>query len=115
MQAIRDYYKEYKPKCYLFENENTGDPISIRTIQEVFKAAKKKAGLNKKAGMHSLRHSFATHLHESGIDIKYIKDLLGHSDIRTTEVYTHVSKKYMGKIKSPSTTLKCKMCDMTCQ
>ncbi len=100
LDQLRLYFEEYKPKEYLFEGQY-GAAISTRTIQEVFTAAKQKAGIKQKVGIHSLRHSFATHLHESGIDIKYIGDLLGHKDVKTTSIYTHVSKREIGKIKSP--------------
>ncbi len=97
---LRSYFKEYKPKEYLFEGQY-GGAITTRTIQKVFTNAKLKAGIKQEVGIHSLRHSFATHLHESGIDIKYIGDLLGHKDIKTTNIYTHVSKREIGKIRSP--------------
>ena len=97
---LRTYFKAYKPKVYLFEGQY-GGAISTRSIQQVFTNAKQKAGVNQDVGIHSLRHSFATHLHESGIDIKYIGDLLGHNSIKTTNIYTHVSKSEIGKIRSP--------------
>mgnify|MGYP001546207256 FL=1 len=100
LTQLRSYFKEYKPKEYLFEGQY-GGAISTRTIQQVFTSAKKKAGIKQEVGIHSLRHSFATHLHESGIDIKYIGDLLGHTSIKTTNIYTHVSKREIGKIRSP--------------
>ena len=106
LEAIKNYYKKFKPKIYLFENEETGEPISLRTIQKVFEYAKQRAGLHKKAGIHSLRHSYATHLHEHGVDIKFLKELLGHSSLKTTETYTHVSKRDISKIVSPLDTLK---------
>jgi integrase/recombinase XerD len=100
LDQLRLYFKEYKPKLYLFEGQY-GAAITTRTIQQVFTNAKQKAGLKQDVGIHSLRHSFATHLHESGIDIKYIGDLLGHNSIKTTSIYTHVSKREIGKIRSP--------------
>ncbi|HNR20993.1 MAG TPA: tyrosine-type recombinase/integrase [Bacteroidia bacterium] len=100
LTQLRIYVKEYKPKTYLFEGQY-GGPISARTIQSVFLTAKKMAGIHQKTGIHGLRHSFATHLHENGIDIKYIQDLLGHNSIKTTSIYTHVSQRQIGKIKSP--------------
>lgn len=100
LNQLRLYFKEYKPKEYLFEGQY-GGAITTRTIQKIFTDAKQKVGINQKVGIHSLRHSFATHLHESGIDIKYIGDLLGHKDVKTTSIYTHVSKREIGKIKSP--------------
>ncbi len=108
LEFLREYYKKYKPKVHVFENDLTHEAISIRTIQQIFQDAKKKAGLLKKAGIHSLRHSYATHLHEQGVDIKYLKDLLGHTSIKTTERYTHVSKKDISKITSPLDKLKLK-------
>ena len=106
LEVVRACFKEYKPAVYVFENANTKEPVNIRTIQYIFNAAKIKAGLIKKAGIHSLRHSYATHLHEQGVDIKFIKELLGHNSLRTTEKYTHVSKKDISKIKSPLDKLK---------
>ncbi|MBO9683454.1 MAG: tyrosine-type recombinase/integrase, partial [Flavisolibacter sp.] len=103
LDILRAYIKKYKPrpKVYLFESEQTGTSYPPRTIQRIFQLAKTKAGLSKQIGIHSLRHSFATHLLEKGTDIRYIKDLLGHFDIRTTERYLHVSKKDLVNIISP--------------
>jgi site-specific recombinase XerD len=70
-------------------------------VQQIFTNAKIKAGIKKEVGVHSLRHSFATHLLDKGTDIRYIKDLLGHFDIRTTERYLHVSKQQLVNIISP--------------
>ena len=103
LDILRNYVKEYKPKpaVYLFESEQTLKPYPIRTVQQIFTNAKNKAGIKKEVGVHSLRHSFATHLLDKGTDIKYIKDLLGHFDIKTTERYLHVSKKQLVNIVSP--------------
>ena len=79
----------------------TGDAYPIRTVQQIFSNAKRDAGILKSVGIHSLRHSFATHLLDKGTDIRYIKDLLGHFDIRTTERYLHVSKHQLVNIASP--------------
>ena len=100
LKQLRIYYKEYHPKNYLFEGAD-GGMYSVRSLQQVFKAAKAGAGNNKTGGIHSLRHSFATHLLEQGTDIKIIQELLGHNSLRTTEKYTHVSKKLISKIESP--------------
>jgi site-specific recombinase XerD len=89
------------PKEYLFESEQTGKAYPTRTVQQIFTNAKKKAGIRKEVGIHSLRHSFATHLLDKGTDIRYIKDLLGHFDIKTTERYLHVSKKQLVNVISP--------------
>ena len=103
LDILRSYIKKYKPKprVYLFESEQTGTAYPTRTIQRIFQLAKEKAGIKKEIGIHSLRHSFATHLLEKGTDIRYIKDILGHFDIRTTERYLHVSKKDLINIISP--------------
>lgn len=97
---LREYFKEYQPKKWLFEGQS-GDQYSTRSVQEVIQQTKRKAGVTKKGSIHALRHSFATHLFEGGTDILSIKELLGHSSLRTTMIYTHVSKKHLTKIQSP--------------
>ncbi len=103
LDILREYIKMYKPrpKKYLFESEQTHTAYPSRTIQQIFSNAKNKAGIKKEVGIHSLRHSFATHLLEKGTDIIYIKDLLGHFNIKTTERYLHVSTKKLVNITSP--------------
>jgi site-specific recombinase XerD len=85
----------------VFEGQFAGEPYSARSAQEILKSAIIKAGLEKKATMHTLRHSFATHLLEGGTDIRYIQQFLGHSSIKTTTIYTHLSKSAVDKIESP--------------
>ncbi len=103
LDILRQYIKTYQPRplIYLFESEQTLTAYPVRTVQQIFSNAKHKAGIQKDVGIHSLRHSFATHLLDKGTDIKYIKDLLGHFNIRTTERYLHVSKKQLVNIGSP--------------
>ena len=103
LDILRNYIKTSKPrpKVYLFESAQTGTAFPTGTIQQVFRNAKAVAGIKKDVGIHSLRHSFATHLLEKGTDIRYIKELLGHFNIRTTEIYLHVSKKSLVNIVSP--------------
>lgn len=103
LDILRSYIKNYKPKPieYLFESEQTGTGYPVRTIQRVFQIAKDRARISKSVGIHSLRHSFATHLLEKGTDIRYIKDLLGHFSIKTTERYLHVSREKLVNIISP--------------
>lgn len=103
LDILRQYIKEYKPapRVYLFESEQTLTAYPTRTVQQIFSNAKHNAGIRKDVGIHSLRHSFATHLLDKGTDIRYIKDLLGHFNIRTTERYLHVSKKQLVNIISP--------------
>ncbi|WP_336518552.1 tyrosine-type recombinase/integrase [Pollutibacter soli] len=100
LKLLREYFLEYKPVKYLFESK-AGEQYSIRSIQEIFQQAKKQAGIDMKGGIHTLRHSYATHLLESGTDIRFIQELLGHNNIKTTVRYTHVSIKKMGNIRSP--------------
>jgi site-specific recombinase XerD len=100
LEQLRLYFKTYTPKDFLFEGQYGGQ-YSTRSVQKVFKDAMKKAKINKEVGIHSLRHSFATHLLEAGTDITFIQTLLGHKDIQTTLRYIHVSKKTIKNIKSP--------------
>jgi site-specific recombinase XerD len=100
LKQLRAYYQAYKPQKYLFEGQNGGQ-YATRSLQNVFKNALKKAGINKDVGIHSLRHSYATHLLEQGTDIRFIQELLGHKDIKTTLIYTDVSNKNIRNIKSP--------------
>ena len=97
---LRNYYRSYHPKTYLFEGQYGGQ-YSIRSVQAVFKNAMQKAHINKTVGIHGLRHSYATHLLECGTDMFFIQKLLGHKDIKTTEIYAKVSNRQIGNIKSP--------------
>lgn len=101
LKMLREYYKIYKPKTYLFEGQNMGIPYDARSLQLILKQALQKTGITKPVTLHWLRHSYATHLLESGTDLRYIQELLGHSSSKTTEIYTHVSTKSIQQIKSP--------------
>jgi integrase/recombinase XerD len=98
--VLRQYVAAYRPTYWLFEGQSGGQ-YSERSVQEVFTAAKIKAQINPNATTHWLRHSFATHLLEKGIDLRYIQELLGHESTRTTELYTHITKKGWNNLKSP--------------
>lgn len=98
---IEQYLKEYKPKRYLFESTQPGVKYSAKSIQNIFSTACQKAEIKKHATVHTLRHSFATHLLESGTDLRIIQEILGHSSSKTTEIYTHVSTATISKIRSP--------------
>lgn len=97
---LKEYLELYRPVDWLFEGA-TGGQYGERSVQNVFTAAKLKSKINVTATTHTLRHSFATHLLEKGVDIRYIQELLGHESSKTTEIYTHITKKGMGNIKSP--------------
>jgi len=101
LEVLRQYFTIFRPTEWLFEGQEKGMPYGIRSAQEIFKHAFSRLGIPKRASFHTLRHSFATHLLESGTDIKYIQELLGHNDIRTTMRYTHVSNKALQNIESP--------------
>lgn len=101
LEMLREYYKVYKPTTYLFEGRTKGQPYDARSLQLILKQALQKTGITKPATLHWLRHSFATHLLESGTDLRYIQELLGHNSSKTTEIYTHVSTKSIQQIKSP--------------
>ena len=100
LDLLRKYFVIYKPKVWLFEGA-TGGQYSVGSIQTIMKDSVKKAGIKKKVSVHSLRHSFATHLLEHGTDLRYIQELLGHSSSTTTEIYTHITTKGFDQIKSP--------------
>jgi len=101
LQLLREYVTLYKPKSYLFEGQYKETHYSSRSAQTIFNNAITGLNLPESISFHSLRHSYATHLLENGTDIKYIQDLLGHNDIKTTLRYTHVSIKALAKIESP--------------
>ncbi len=101
LELLREYYKLYKPKFYLFEGQHPGKQYDARSLQQVLKNTLKKTGIQKPVTLHWLRHSYATHLLESGTDLRYIQELLGHNSSKTTEIYTHVSTKNIQQIKSP--------------
>ncbi len=100
LKLLDEYLVAYTPRHFLFEGPNDAR-YSDTSVQQIFKHAKQKAGITSPATVHTLRHSFATHLLENGTDLRYIQTLLGHSSSKTTEIYTHVSTKAIGKIRSP--------------
>ncbi|MDD2590356.1 MAG: tyrosine-type recombinase/integrase, partial [Fermentimonas sp.] len=97
---LNNYFKKYQPKKYLFEGQS-GGMYSEKSVQTVVKNAALKAGISEQVTPNILRHSFAIHLLENGTDIRYIQQLLGHTSIKTTEIYSHVSNVAQYKIKSP--------------
>lgn len=101
LDLLRSYYEQFRPKEYLFEGQQIGTLYSEQSLQSVLKQALSKAKISKPVTLHWLRHSYATHLLESGTDLRYIQELLGHNSSKTTEIYTHVSTKNLRQIKSP--------------
>ncbi|MCD4694738.1 MAG: tyrosine-type recombinase/integrase, partial [Bacteroidales bacterium] len=100
LSMINHYIKEYKPKKYLFEGQY-GGKYSATSLRKILHRAKTKAGVTTPGSVHTLRHSFATHLLENGTDLRYIQELLGHKNSKTTEIYTHVSTLNISQITSP--------------
>ena len=101
---LRSYYRKYRPKTYLFPSsfkKKKDQPLSYESIRSVYEDARKKAGVKKGTGIHTLRHSFATHLLEAGYDIRKIQVLMGHARLTTTMIYLHVSRETLSKIPSP--------------
>jgi len=105
VEVLKDYRKLYPSDDWVFAGQYKGEALSGRTVHQVMHDAVAKAGLEKKATVHTLRHSFATHLLESGTDIRYIQQLLGHASLNTTMIYTHITPKAERKIISPLDSL----------
>jgi integrase/recombinase XerD len=101
---LREYWSAYRPAKWLFSGYSPQQPVSVRTVQKVFEMSCKKAGIKKPVSIHTLRHSFATHMLENGVGIHHIQLLLGHSSPRTTAVYLHVKRNDLVKIESPLDT-----------
>ncbi len=101
VKNIKLYMNANNLEKWLFLGKKGNTHLTVRSAEKIFEDAVKRAGITKEVLVHSLRHSFATHLLESGVDLRYIQELLGHKSSKTTEIYTHVSNKDIGKIRSP--------------
>lgn len=101
LEALRAYIRAHRPEEWLFPGQKGRGHLHVRSAQHIFTRAREKAGIRKPVSFHSLRHAFATHLLEDGVDIRYIQELLGHSSVETTQRYTHVAQKDLGRIRSP--------------
>jgi site-specific recombinase XerD len=101
LQELRAYWQAYRPGDWLFPNRARTGPILRGTAQRVFYAAKERAGLTRGQGIHTLRHCFATHLLEAGVDLRTIQLLLGHTSLKTTALYLHVTEKTLAQLHSP--------------
>ncbi len=100
LEELRRYYKSYRPRKYLFEGARGGKYTSS-SAAKVLKRAAKRAGIKRNVTLHTLRHSYATHLTNSGVNIQYLQQILGHNSPKTTMIYTHLSGKDIRKVKSP--------------
>lgn len=100
LKVLRVYLRTYKPEKWLFPGRDERH-LTTRSAEKIFESALKRAGIKKDVGVHSLRHSFATHLLENGVDLRYIQELLGHKRPETTQIYTHVMRKDIARIRSP--------------
>lgn len=101
LETLREYWRKYRPSEWLFPGQTKTRPINPKSIQNMFKAAKNRAGITKPASVHTLRHSFATHLLEAGTDIHHIQTLLGHKNIQNTTIYLHLRRQDLARVKSP--------------
>lgn len=101
LDILRVYYKAYKPVKWLFEGKKRGKKYSTRSVEKIVEKASEKAGIIKRVSHHTLRHSFATHLLQSGVGLPHIKELLGHEHLKTTEIYTHVTSTDLMAIRNP--------------
>lgn len=101
LPELRRYYRQYRPQTYLFEGKKSGVPLSTEAIRKVFKRARESAGIKKQATVHTLRHCFATHLMENGVDLFTIKQLMGHRSIQTTLLYVRIRHEHIRTVVSP--------------
>ena len=105
LEQLRDYWRRYRPQRWLFPGQTPDSPLSIGQVQRIFRQALRTAGITKKASMHTLRHSYATHLLESGTDLATLQKLLGHNQVSTTLRYTHIQQPHLQQVRSPLDTL----------
>ena len=105
LQRLRDYWRRYRPQRWLFPGQTPTRPLSIGQVQRICRQAMRDAGITKKASMHTLRHSYATHLLESGTDLATLQKLLGHNQLSTTLRYTHIQEPLLQQVRSPLDTL----------
>jgi integrase/recombinase XerD len=101
LQELRDYWKEYQPGEWLFPNRKRTTAMCRGTAQHIFYAAKRRAGLQRGQGIHTLRHCFATHLLEAGVDLRTIQLLMGHRSLSSTAIYLHLTRKHLEQLHSP--------------
>jgi len=113
LAELRSYYRKYRPRAYLFPSsfrKKKDRPLCYETIRSVYEEARKRAAITRGTGIHTLRHSFATHLLEAGYDIRKIQILMGHARLSTTIIYLHVSRETLSKVPSPLDLIDNKTC-----
>lgn len=108
LETLRAYWRESKPKLFLFPGVGGKKPLCISAAQKAFDKAKQRAGIQKRVSFHTIRHSFATHLLEDGVNVRKIQAVLGHRSLHTTERYTHVTENYLHEMRSPLDRLRSK-------
>lgn len=101
LEVLREYWRQYRPATWLFEGKRRGLPLSEKTIQSIFHDTRRRAGITKRVSFHSLRHSFATHLLEDGVNVRIIQTLLGHRSLTSTQIYVHLARNYLSDTTSP--------------
>jgi integrase/recombinase XerD len=101
LDTLREYFREYRPEEWLFYGHAKAEPIHPRSVQRLIKQAASAAGIRSRVTPHMLRHSFATHLLDRGTNLRYIQELLGHRNLGTTMIYTHVSRRMLTEVVSP--------------
>jgi site-specific recombinase XerD len=105
LEQLRDYWRRYRPQRWLFPGQRPDSPLSIGQVQRICRQAVRAASITKKASMHTLRHSYATHLLENGTDLATLQKLLGHNQLSTTLRYTHIQQPHLQQVRSPLDTL----------
>lgn len=105
LERLRAYWRQYRPQRWLFPGQTPNTPLSIGQVQRLCRQAVRAAGIPKKASMHTLRHSYATHLLENGTDLATLQKLLGHNQLSTTLRYTHIQQPHLQQVRSPLDTL----------
>lgn len=101
LDELRTYWRAYRPQSWLFPSRNPSRPLPANTAKKIFTAAKQRAGILRGHGIHSLRHSFATHLMEAGVALPVIQRLMGHGSLNTTAIYLHVTSQHLAGVRSP--------------
>ena len=101
LEELRNYWRAYRPHAWLFLGRDRTGPLPVATAQKIYYAAKRRAGIHRGHGIHTLRHSFAPHLMEAGVDLPTLQRLLGHTSLATTAKYLHVTNKHLRGVRSP--------------